>query len=164
MQNSPATHELIAHLLACYPALTNDWERERRDRGDTRPNDPLDYIQAAALAQVVTDAFRAGNRECLPALFNCLEDLLSTRPMADRDLLVVGFLEDLQGVIGWAKLDPRPFYDLLGPKSRSAWDNLVTSWENLKSSDSSAEVRDAIDGVNDSALRKHLRGIYRPPK
>jgi hypothetical protein len=164
MQNSPATHELIARLLACCPALTNDWERERRDRGDTNPTDPLDYMQAAALAQVVADAFRAGNRECLPALFTCLEELLSMRPVANRDLLVVGFLEDLQGVIGWAKLDPRPFYDLLGPKSRSAWDNLVSSWAALKSSDSSADAKDAIEGVTDPTLRKLLRGIYRPPK
>src|SRR2546425_10002494 len=104
MDTSAGTHPLIAELLGACSSLVPSWERERAERMDNDPENPLDYIQAAALAQVVVDAFLAGDRDRLPKLFDRLEHLLKTIPMKDRDLLIVGFLEDLQGVIGWSKL------------------------------------------------------------
>src|SRR2546430_12701900 len=97
-------HSVLQLLRRC-PHLEAEWQRERADRMDDDPDKPLDYMQAAALAQVVVDAYVAQDRGCLPGLFARLEELLTTLPIAERDLLIVGFLEDLQGAIGWAKLN-----------------------------------------------------------
>jgi hypothetical protein len=156
----------VLQLLRCCPHLETNWQRERIDRMDDDPEFPLDYMQTAALAQVVVDAYVANDRACLPGLFTVLEELLTTLPVEDRDLLIVGFLEDLQGAIGWAKLDPAEFYAWLGPRSRRRWDELnrywadIQRWKATEPSNSSFKPAD----IEDPKLRKMLKGLYRPPK
>jgi hypothetical protein len=131
---------------------------------DDDPDSPLSYMQTAALAQVVVDAFTAGNRECCRSVFERLEQLL-TSPLdqADRNLLIVGFLEDLQGCIGWARLPAEPIYELLGEKSRAHWDSLNTLWEDIGRWKLNG-TRSAAPDVNDLELRKIVRSLYRPPR
>jgi hypothetical protein len=141
------------------------WQQERLDRMDTDPADPNAYAQASALAYVVVDSFVSGNSNCLPGLFNRLEELLTTGPEEDRNLLVVGFIEGLQGSLGWAKLDPTPIYGHLGPTSRAEWDELLRFWEGVRKRQASEPRRnlDAIPHTENPQLQKILRDIYRPP-
>jgi hypothetical protein len=141
------------------------WQQERLDGMDTDPSNPLPYLQASALAHVVVEALVSGNRSCLPALFNRFEDLLTTGPEEDLNLLVVGFIEDLQGALGWAKFDPTPIYAYLGPTSRLKWDDLLRSWEALRKRQASEPRRDldAMPHVTDPKLRRIVQDIYRPP-
>jgi len=141
------------------------WQQERLDRMDSDPTDPNVYAQASALAYVVIEAYVSGNRSCLPGLFNRLEDLLTAGPEEDLNLLVVGFIEDLQGQLGWAKLDPTLIYAYLGPKSQKEWDDLLRSWEGVRKRQASEPRRDldAMPHVTDPKLQKIIRDIYRPP-
>jgi len=132
---------------------------------DDDPDNPLPYMQTAALAQVVLDAYVAEDRVCLPRLFAVLEELLTTLPAAERDLLIVGFLEDLQSAIAWAKFEPTDFYAWLGPRSRRRWDELERFWDDVhkwKAAQPSSSFNPA--DINDPKLRKMLRGLYRPLK
>ncbi len=141
------------------------WQQERLDRMDTDPTNPLPYSQASALAHVVVESFVSGDRSCLPGLFNRLEDLLTTGPEEDLNLLVVGFIEDLQGHLGWAKLDPTAIYAYLGPKSRLKWDELLRSWEALRKRHASEAPGDldVMPHVTDPKLQKIVQNLYRPP-
>ena len=140
------------------------WQQERLDRMDIDPTNPLPYLQASALAHVVVESFASGNRSCLPGLFKRLEDLLTTGPEEDLNLLVVGFIEDLQGELGWAKLDPTPIYAYLGPTSRLKWDELIRSWEALRMRQASKPRRDldAMPPMTDPKLQKIVQNLYRP--
>jgi hypothetical protein len=97
---------------AC-PGLGEVWQRERVDDDEA----PLPYAIAAALAHSVVRRHAEGDRECLSSLFRDLEEMLASEGIAleDKNLLVVGFIEDLQGAIGWAGVDAKPLYALLGP-------------------------------------------------
>lgn len=67
------TNTSVLQLLQCCPQLEAKWQQERADRMDDDPENPLPYMQTAALAQVVFDAYVAGDRGCLPGLFTVLE-------------------------------------------------------------------------------------------
>src|SRR5438552_11603098 len=58
-------NDSVRRLLGCCPHLEPKWQRERADRMDDDPDNPLPYMQTAALAQVVLDAYVAEDRVCL---------------------------------------------------------------------------------------------------
>jgi hypothetical protein len=130
--------------------------------------EPMPYAMAAALARSVVRRYSEGERECLSGLFRDLEEMLGSAGTTpeDRNLLVVGFIEDLQNVIGWAGLDAKPFYALLGPISRSEWDDLVRMWDELAKKQASGELpaSGSMPDVKDPQLREILQQIFRPPK
>jgi hypothetical protein len=156
----------IVRLLSCCSHLRGKWEQERVDRMDEDPSNPLVYMQAAALAQIVVEAYIAGDRDWLPRFFAELEELLTDRIYeSDHELLVVGVIEDLEKAIRWAQLDVVPFYQLLRPVSRSAWDGIVAMWEEIRRKTESGELPSddrAIPDVSDPSLRKIIRDTYRP--
>ncbi len=136
---------------------------------DVDVSEPLPWAQAAALAAVVVATYGSNARECLPGLFAQLETLLATEGHADRELLVVGFLEDLQGEVGWAGLDGADFYKMLGPESRAAWDELAKMWADIQRRKAAGELAGPFDAmgmpeVTDPKLRKVLRNVFRPPR
>jgi hypothetical protein len=168
MQPAPKINASIRLLLEHCPQLHSQWEQERTDRMDIDPGNPLPYMQAAALAYVVADAYQSSTRDCLPGLFGELEELLTAEAQPDRDVLVVGFIEDLQGTLGHAGLDTDDFYAMLGPKSRAEWDGLNEFWREVARKRAAGELAGPFDSVprppvRDHKLRKIIRGLYRPP-
>jgi|SRR6266540_1528344 len=132
MESHAGINVSILRLLSCCPHLRAKWQQERLDRMDEDPSNPLVYMQAAALAQIVVDAYIAADRDWLQRFFAELEELLTDRAYeSDHELLFVGVIEDLEKAIRWAQLDVAPFYQLLGPESRSAWDGVVAMWEEI---------------------------------
>ncbi len=88
----------MSRLLATCPELEEAWAQERPDDQD----EPLPYLQAAALAQVVSAAYAKGKTACFPSLFREVEAIVSAGTLDQQNLVVVGFLEDLHGAMGWA--------------------------------------------------------------
>ena len=78
------------------------------------------------------DAHSAGETSCLGELFAEAERIVVTGGREERALIVEGLLEDLQGALAWAQVDPASFYALLGPARRNAWDDLVKLWSAIK--------------------------------
>ncbi len=87
-----------------------------RWRGETAGH----YNDVGVLATWLVDEVEAGRADCLPKALGALEDLLATRDPALRDLLVVGFLEDLQNVALKRRLSPSLFEDVLLPRTARA--------------------------------------------
>jgi len=156
----------ILQLLASCPHLRARWQQERADRMDDSATNPLPYVQAAALAQVVADAYAENDRDWLPGFFKNLERLLADPGNQDHELLRVGVIEDIEKSLKWAKTDTADIYRLLGPRSRTAWDATVATWDRISRSDQSdgRSARDIVADVKDPKLRKIIRDIYRPSR
>ena len=161
MPDLRASPNMIRRLLNSAPELADRWQAARADDED----EPLDYMQATAFAQVVVDAFVEGQTEFIQPLFDELERLLVVAEDEDRNLLVVGFIEDLQAAIGWAHLDTGPFYSRMGPTSRAEWDELVAMWNEIRRKQANGELPRGrpMPEVSDPKLRQIIKGIYRPP-
>ena len=78
----------------------------------------------------------------------------------------VGVIEDIEKSLKWAKTDTADIYRLLGPRSRTAWDATVATWDRISRSDQSdgRSARDIVADVKDPKLRKIIRDIYRPSR
>jgi hypothetical protein len=86
----------------------------------------------------------------------------------ESELAIVGVLEDLQGSLGWANLDPLALHPWLGPASIAAWDALQAMWADIARKKRSGELPagpfdDGVPEVQDPKLRSILRGTIRPP-
>jgi hypothetical protein len=165
MASSNTTDPFIARLLAACPELQTAWDGERTDDED----EPLPYMQAAALAQVVTDAYSKGETECFRALFQEVEAIVAGGATQEQDLAIVGFLEDLQSAATRAQVEPDVFRRWLGPKSLQAWDGLLKMWEEIGRKKASGELPPGPfdkhqPDIKDQVLKKIFRSIYRPPR
>jgi hypothetical protein len=128
MQPASGLNSSIGELAACIPPhLANMWMDELRLH-DSDPSEPLPYLQAGALARVVVDAYVAKDSSWLPQFFTRLEDLLTDPANADKQLLVIGVIEGLQNLMGWARVDQAPMSAMLGPRSKAEWDGLNATW------------------------------------
>ena len=159
-----ARSRVIPRLIAACPDVEPHWLTER-----LTDDDDLPYIQASALARAVVAGRTAGDLEGLPFLFDEAERILADGDPDERELIVAGFLEDLQGAIGWAGADAHPFYVLLGPRCRAAWDELIILWQSIREKKSSGELPPGpFDAgtpvIDDPELRRIFQGTHWPPK
>jgi hypothetical protein len=111
----------------------------------------------------------AGDIDCLSQLLDEAESILVNGGPDERALIVEGFLEDLQGATGWARAEAEPFYALLGPRCRAAWDHLVVLWTSIREKKASGELPpgpfdSSMPDIEDPELRRIFQSTYRPPK
>jgi hypothetical protein len=117
--------EAVRRLVGICPDFRDAWEAHL----DYWNGEPAgEYNDLGALAQWLVDRMEAQNTSCFPALFKDFEDLLASSDANRRDLLVVGFLEDVQNVSSNRKVNPDVVLPFLGPESRKGWFELVRSW------------------------------------
>jgi len=156
---------VIDRLLATCPQLKERWNQSRTDDDE----EPLAYPQAATLAEVVVEALKTGDTSCFKALFDEVEWIITAGTPNERELVIVGFLEDLQGALGWTDLDETEVEPWLGPQAREAWSELLKMWADIRRKKASGELPrgpfdDSLPEVKDSKLRRIFRQIYRPPQ
>jgi len=60
--------------------------------------------------------------------FDLMEYWLTNRNQGVQELVVIGFLEDLQNLASRQPSGKDAFVPFLGPKSREAWDEIDRSW------------------------------------
>ena len=86
------------------------------------------YIVLAELANHLVDKKRAGQTDGFDDLFNVVETLLGGASPDARDLIIVGFLEDIQNVWLNAGGDLASWTRWLGSSTASAWAALIKMW------------------------------------
>jgi hypothetical protein len=111
------TPRLISDLLAGCPALA--------DQVTVRPDEP--YGTMTQLARALVDRMRSGDHECFLALFAKVEHDLAADE-SSRNLLIVGFLEDLQNLSLHAGVPLDHWRTWLGPEATAGWDALTKVW------------------------------------
>jgi hypothetical protein len=117
--------QAVERLVAVCSGFNDAWQAHR----DWWKGEPAgDYNDLGALAQWVVDRMAAGEHDCFATLFSELEALLSNASPKLRDLLVVGFLEDIQNVSTNRGIDPDVVLPFLGRESRRGWFDLIRLW------------------------------------
>ena len=121
------------------------------------------------MAEVVVGAFQAGDTLCFEALFEEVERVIETGTADQQELVIVGFLEDLQGALGWAGLKQDAMERWLGPQARQAWIELLRFWAEIRRKKASGELppgpfEAGLPDVKDPKLRRILHQVNRPPQ
>jgi len=115
----------VRRLIAICPGFAQAWQAHL----DWWEGEPAgDYNDVGALAQWVVERIGAGELDCLPALFQDVEAILEDASDELRNLLLVGFLEDVQNVAANTGVDPDVVLPFLGPESRKGWFDLIKFW------------------------------------
>jgi hypothetical protein len=117
--------EAVQRLVAACPGFAETWNKHRANWGLERAGD---YNDLGVLALWLVDQMAGGRLDCFPELFGELELLLAAASEEVRDLLVVGFLEDLQNIAANRQIDPDLALNFLGTESRRGWFELIRSW------------------------------------
>jgi hypothetical protein len=116
--------DLPSHLAATIPDVYQRWDSEVRTSG-IGADEP--YNQMAVLARVLV-ANRADVTAGLADLFNVFEDELAAADPGARDLLIVGFLEDLQNASLHANVSLAWWRTWFGPLTGEAWTAVEELW------------------------------------
>jgi hypothetical protein len=69
-----------------------------------------------------------GNTEDLQRAFDLMECWLVHGNKNLRDLIGIGFLEDLQNAASWQAFGEKAFIPFLGPQCRQAWNEIERTW------------------------------------
>jgi hypothetical protein len=120
--------DVVDRLLAMCPGFIDS--KPFRNYVETDGDMELHYVVLGYFAEWVVQKVSSRNLECLDALFREVEALLKTASEDARQLIVIGFIEDLQDYCvlypdASDRLDPDLILPLLGPKARSAWFHLI---------------------------------------
>jgi hypothetical protein len=91
-----------------------------------------DYLDIAELAHHVVESY-AGDRSCLPAIFQLTEELLRAGHPKQKEIIAAGLLEAVQTIASHQDFGPDAFLSYLGPLSRDVWDQIERAWQGKSS-------------------------------
>ena len=77
---------------------------------------------------VVQDLYPNGNTPDLQRAFDLMEQWLVNGNQNLRDLITIGFLEDVQNAASWQEFGKEAFTPFLGPQCRQAWNEIEKTW------------------------------------
>ena len=117
---------ILDEIMAAYPSLSVALSSLPADEAsDTR--------LMTELATHVVDLFEAESAEDVRPAFELAEHLIATGLDEERNAAVLGFLETVQNVASHRKFGPAAFEQFLGPRSQSAWAELMHVWQGKSS-------------------------------
>ena len=124
--DGPTEAEIMPQLVAEFPGFHARWEKHLAF-WDGEPagsyNDIREFVWF-----VVEDLYPSGKAEEVQRVFDLMEHWLKTGHAKVQELVVIGFLEDLQNLASQQPFGKEAFIPFLGPKSREAWDDLERFW------------------------------------
>ena len=125
--DGPTEAEVMTQLLAGFPGFRPRWEKHLASwDGEPAGN----YIDIGEFVYfVVEDLYPSGKSEEVQRAFDLMENWLMNGHVNVQELVVIGFLEDLQNLASQQPFGKEAFIPFLGPKSREGWDDLEKFWE-----------------------------------
>jgi hypothetical protein len=118
--------EVMPRLVAEFPAFRLRWEKHL-DFWKGKPAG--NYNDIAEFAHfVVQDLYPSGNTADLQRAFDLMEHWLVNGNQNLRDLVAIGFLEDVQNAASWQTFGRDAFIPFLGPQCRQAWNEIERIW------------------------------------
>ena len=118
--------DVMPRLVAEFPGFRPRWEKhlalwEGQPAGTY--NDITQFVYF-----LVCDLYPSGKAEEVQHAFDLMEYWLKSSNESVRELVAIGFLEDLQNLASRREFGKEAFLPFLGPKSREAWDDLERFW------------------------------------
>ena len=124
--DGPVEADVMPRLVAEFPGFRPRWEKHL-EYWEGKPagyyNDITKFVYF-----VVEDLYPSGKIDEVRHAFDLMEYLLKNGNHGVRDLVEIGFLEDLQNLASGQAFGKEAFVPFLGPKSREAWDELERLW------------------------------------
>ena len=124
--DKPSEAEVMPRLIAEFPGFRPRWEKHLEFwKGEPAGgcNDIAQFVHF-----VVQDLYPSGNTEDLQRAFDLMEHWIVNGNQNLRDLIGIGFLEDLQNVASWQAFGKEAFIPFLGPQCRQAWNEIERTW------------------------------------
>ena len=119
----------MPQLLAEFPGFRPRWEKHLAFwDGEPAGN----YIDIGEFVYfVVEDLYPSGKSEEVQRAFDLMENWRMNGHVNVQELVVIGFLEDLQNLASQQPFGKEAFIPFLSPKSREGWDDLERFWEGI---------------------------------
>ena len=124
--DKPGEAEVMPRLIAEFPGFRPRWEKHL----EVWQGEPAgSYNDIAEFAHfVVQDLYPDGYTADLQRAFALMEHWLVNGNRNLRELIAIGFLEDVQNVASWRAFGKEAFVPFLGPQCRKAWDEIEKTW------------------------------------
>jgi hypothetical protein len=124
--DGPTEADVMPRLVAEFPGFRARWEKYLESWEGKPAGNYNDIAQFANF--VVRDLFLNGKTDEVQRAFDLMEYWLKDGSKSLRELIVIGFFEEVQNLALGQGLALDSFVPFLGPKSREAWDELERSW------------------------------------
>src|SRR5262249_20602787 len=115
--------------LAACPSIGPAWEEYLESWGGDP--DRGHFNDAGVVAHHLVDSFVRGELSEFPTAFALLERCVGDGDEQAKELAGIGVSEVLQNIASHRSFGPLVFYQWLGPRSRTAWDELCESWQKI---------------------------------
>jgi hypothetical protein len=118
--------EIMPRLVKEFPGFRPRWEKHLSLwKGEPAGG----YNDISEFAQfVVRELYSSGTAEETQRAFDLMEQWLVRGNQKVRELIVIGFLEDVQNIASWQPFGKAVFIPFLGPQSRDAWNEIERVW------------------------------------
>jgi hypothetical protein len=125
-RSGPTLADVMSRLVEEFPGFRPRWEKHLALwKGEPAGN----YIDIAEFAHfVVEELYASGEPGRVQHAFDLMEGWLANGDRGVSDLVIIGFLEDVQNIASWQTFGREAFVQFLGPKSRDAWNELERVW------------------------------------
>jgi len=124
--DGPIEADVMPRLVAEFPGFRPRWEKHHESWEGEPAGNYNDITQFVYF--VVRDLYPREKIEEVQHAFDLMEYWLKNGNESVRELVVIGFLEDLQNLASRQAFAKEAFIPFLGPKSREAWDELERLW------------------------------------
>lgn len=136
LQQHPITPANSLSILASScTALKADFNNYLLDSYQTLEftKERLLYVDIGNMARFVVRQFKHQQTDCFNPIFSTAEQLLLKGDIETQNLIIIGFLEDIQNLAGNYGMNYHHGFDQwLRPHSKKAWQELIDLWENKK--------------------------------
>jgi hypothetical protein len=124
--DGPIQAGVMLRLVAEFPGFRPRWKKHLEFWKGEPAGNYNDITQFVYF--VLRDLYPSGKIEEVQHAFDLMEYWLKNGNESVRELVVIGFLEDLQNLASRQGFAKETFVPFLGPKSREAWDELERFW------------------------------------
>ena len=118
--------EIMPRLVEEFPGFRSRWEKHLELWKGEPAGGYNDISQFAHF--VVEELYPSGQTEEVQRVFDLMEQWLVNGNKKVRDIVVIGFLEDLQNIASWQPFGRAVFIPFLRPQSRDAWNEIERVW------------------------------------
>ena len=118
--------DAAAVLIRTAPTFESHWRTQVAEEPELGE---LPYTAVGRLAKHIVDDLRLDPAARLETTFETVETLITTGGPKCRNLLIVGFLEDLQNASLYAEVPLDFWKHWLGRETADAWSWLIEVWE-----------------------------------
>ncbi|MFY9805433.1 MAG: hypothetical protein WA211_11950 [Candidatus Acidiferrales bacterium] len=125
-RGEPRTSAVVTALLHAFPAFLDRWKEHIAWWGGNSAGSYNDIAQFAHF--VIEDLYEKGNIEETRRVFQKFEGLLEGADEDSRNLIGIGFFEDLQNIASWRPGGSKVYEQFFGPVSQQIWSELQIMW------------------------------------